>query len=354
MLFPCLTGAAPMITLQDRIELPAPALPKLRALLHQHYLPGALARGMTLAEESVSPPLLLTHGDTTLWLRWTLPDLGAWWAMRAAAGDPSVTAFWAQVDGIANARERIVIAGAERLPAVDDVSGFKCVPTRWRETAQLYLHDGVDDQARAGLEAVVGRAADELDGLIASSLAANVTADYGGGHYSWDLLYRDRASACRARKSRWWCKELLPALARHCRACSALGLEALGAGAREPLLIGGIKRTALFRLLPGVAADPCARFERDLLDMPGFIPAIRNWRLSRAQALPWNTAATAPWDYVWEQEFADPDGLSGPYMAHPHHWAHVDRWFDPESGVQIVDSALCHAFSPLARAMITR
>jgi len=41
-------------------------------------------------------------------------------------------------------------------------------------------------------------------------------------------------------------------------------------------------------------------------------------------------------------------------MVHPHHWAYIDRWFDPESGVQIIDTALCHAFAPLAQSFIVR
>ncbi|MCB1630230.1 MAG: Dabb family protein [Pseudomonadales bacterium] len=343
-----------MITLQDRIEVPAHALAQLRALVHQSYLPGALARAMTLGDESVSPPLRLTHGDATLWLRWTLPDLGAWWAMRVAAGDPAVAAFWTQIDAIASARERVVLTGDERLPQPDEVSGYTTTPAGWRETAQLYLHDGIGDKARAELEAVLRHAEDELDGLVASSLAVNLTADYGGGHYTWDLLYRDRDEARRAQQGRWWRDVLLPALDRHCRARSALGLETLGAGARDPELAGGVKRTALFRLLPGVDAEVRARFERDLLDMPAYITAIRNWRLSRAVTLAWDMSDVAPWSYVWEQEFAELDGLNGAYMAHPHHWAHVDRWFDPESGVQIIDTALCHAFSPLVCAIITR
>ena len=343
-----------MIVLQDRIEVPARALDALRALLHGRYLPGARARGMTLAEEAVSPPLVPAHGEATLWLRWTLPDLAAWWAMRAAAGAPAVAAFWAEVDALGGRRERVVISGDEVLPAPGDVAAHAVTPSLWRETAQLYLHEDADGATREHLEAVLGDAAARLPGLLDASLAPNMVADYGAGHYTWDLLYRDREAAREARAGAWWRATLLPALDAACGARSALGLHTLGAGAREPELGGGVKRTALFRLLPAVDAARRERFERDLLDMPAYIPAIRNWRLSRAEALDWDAPAAAPWSYVWEQEFAGLDGLTGPYMAHPHHWAHVDRWFDPESGVRAIDTALCHAFSPLARAIITR
>lgn len=343
-----------MITLQDRIDVPARALTALRALFRERYLPGARARGMTLADERVSPPLACTHGEATLWLRWTLPDLGAWWAMRAASAAPAVAAFWVEVDRIAHRRERVVLGSGDELPTPDDVAAYEVAPQAWRETAQLYLFEGLDARTRAEFVAVLGNAGSGLSGLLDASLSANMVAENGAGDYSWDLLYRDREAARNAQAGAWWRETVLPALAGACRAYSALGLHTLAAGARDPGLRGGVKRTALFRLLPGVDAQRCGRFERDLLDMPAFIPAIRNWRLSRAEPLDWNAFGTAPWSHVWEQEFGDLDGLTGPYMTHPHHWAHVDRWFDVESGTQIIETALCHAFSPLEHAMITR
>ena len=39
---------------------------------------------------------------------------------------------------------------------------------------------------------------------------------------------------------------------------------------------------------------------------------------------------TSAWTHVFEQEFTDVEGLMGPYLMHPIHWAVVDRWFDPE------------------------
>ncbi len=130
-------------------------------------------------------------------------------------------------------------------------------------------------------------------------------------------------------------------------------MDTLGAGLRRPGLRNGIKRTAFFCLLPTTDAAVAARFERDLLDMPAQIPEILNWRLTRAQALPWNSATGEAWSYVWEQEFESLEDLTGPYMSHPHHWAHIDRWFDPESGVQAVDTDLSHAFSPFTESVLT-
>lgn len=344
-----------MIVVQDRIDVAPADLPRLRTMLRERYLPGAAARGLTLIDELVSPPLQLQERPNTLWLRWSLADAGAFWAARYASGDPAVVAFWAELDTFVLARERHYLVPADAaLPGPEDTTAYRCQPVAWRETAQLYLKNDITAAERAAFVALLERAATELPGLGTVSLAANFVPEYGAGHYTWDLVYPDRATAEAARASSFWREQLLPALDRHCRARAALGLETLGAGARAPALASGVKRTALFRLLPGVSPELQARFARDTLEMAAQIPAILNWRLSRAVALAWDAPDCAPWSFVWEQEYATLDGLNVDYMVHPHHWAHIDRWFDPESGAQIIDTALCHAFAPLAQSVIVR
>ena len=90
------------------------------------------------------------------------------------------------------------------------------------------------------------------------------------------------------------------------------------------------------------------QFEAETLAMPRYIGAIRNWRLSRVTKA---TGARA-WTHVWEQEYADPGGLLGPYMTNPYHWARVDRWFDPECPEHIVDTRLCHSFCAIGRSVL--
>jgi len=105
----------------------------------------------------------------------------------------------------------------------------------------------------------------------------------------------------------------------------------------------GVYRALLLSVKSSTGDDALARFEREVLAMPRYIPSIRAWRLSRvAQA-----AGGRRWTHVWEQRYDDLAGLSGPYMLHPYHWAWVDRWFDPESPDWIVDTHLCHSFCRL-------
>ncbi|MGW0179111.1 Dabb family protein [Nocardia sp. NPDC003345] len=109
------------------------------------------------------------------------------------------------------------------------------------------------------------------------------------------------------------------------------------AAAEEP-----VYRTLLLRVDPATAPDRVAEFESDLLLMPRYIPAIRTWRLSPVE----RAVGSTRWTHVWEQEFADLDGLTGAYLLHPVHWGLVDRWFDPECPQVIVRDRVCHSFCP--------
>jgi len=103
---------------------------------------------------------------------------------------------------------------------------------------------------------------------------------------------------------------------------------------------GTVYRTLLVRVLPDTDADTVARFEDELASMPRYVRTIKAWQLSRVD----DAIGTSPWTHVFEQEFSDVDGLMGPYLMHPIHWAVVDRWFDPECPDVIIRDRLCHSF----------
>jgi hypothetical protein len=106
-----------MIQLLDEIVVEANSLSTLRALLHERYLPGALARNMQLAGEWVSPPVTVAGEPHTLWLSWQLQDIGAWWAMRQQAIAPDVEELWKEVDAVCLRRARHVQIPAGDTPA---------------------------------------------------------------------------------------------------------------------------------------------------------------------------------------------------------------------------------------------
>ncbi|OBB12920.1 stress responsive protein [Mycolicibacterium setense] len=106
---------------------------------------------------------------------------------------------------------------------------------------------------------------------------------------------------------------------------------------------GTVYRALLLRVPAEVEAATVAAFESELSMMPRYVPTIAAWQLSRVDT----AIGTSEWTHVFEQEFTDVDGLMGPYLMHPIHWAVVDRWFDPETTDVIIRDRVCHSFCDL-------
>jgi hypothetical protein len=134
-----------------------------------------------------------------------------------------------------------------------------------------------------------------------------------------------------------------PAVTRVNGACYTGDPERCGEGP------GTVYRALLLRVLPDTAAAIVARFEHELSLMPRYVSTIRAWQLSRVS----EAVGTAEWTHVFEQEFTDVDGLMGPYLMHPIHWAVVDRWFDPETTDVIVRDRVCHSFCAISDPVLT-
>ena len=103
---------------------------------------------------------------------------------------------------------------------------------------------------------------------------------------------------------------------------------------------GNVFRVLLLRVHPDSTADMIQRFEADLRMMPRYVSTITAWQLSPVE----QATGASPWTHVYAQRFTDVDGISGPYLMHPIHWAYVDRWFDPECPEYIVRDRVCHSF----------
>jgi Stress responsive A/B Barrel Domain len=104
--------------------------------------------------------------------------------------------------------------------------------------------------------------------------------------------------------------------------------------------VGTVYRTLLLRVAPGTEEETIARFEADLRMLPRYVRTITAWQLSRVE----HATGASTWTHVFEQQFTDVEGLMGPYLMHPIHWAYVDRWFDPECPDVIVRDRVCHSF----------
>ena len=195
-----------------------------------------------------------------------------------------------------------------------------------RRVALVTLREGVEPSA-------IARALDHGAGALRSHAALHLPGSLGGGDLTWDALFDSRAQA-----SADPLENGLAALRESVDHVDAVVMEPIAAHVADRGL-AGIKRTLLMRVQPGAAPAQVEAFERDVLAMPSYIRAIRNWSLSRAAA-----GSLGGWTHVWEQEFESLDGLAHDYMLSPYHWGLVDGWFDAECPQCIVTPRLAHVF----------
>jgi len=340
-----------MIGILDQIEVSATQLTTVQNLFAERYLPGAKARGMSLARSWIAPPVAVSAAPNTLWVLWELPDIGAWWGMRARAGaDPALVTFWAEVDRRCVKRDRHYLIdndlqSANVLPAPLPLTGVTPIAGDGaRESAQMFLKKNVAAADIAALEVALRAAPQHIEGLRRVFLARNSEGSFGAGDFTWDADFIDAAARADAAHSDYQKAVLQPLLAKTIEREWRMGAQLIGGGLRAPALQNCIVRTAYFRLLPNAPEAVAAQLEAALLQMPAYMPGMTNWRLSRA--------LDGEWTYIWEQEYARLDDLLGEYMVHPFHWAYIDPWFDPEFSRQIIATQLSHAFCPAADSVL--
>ena len=203
----------------------------------------------------------------------------------------------------------------------------------WSETLQLTLSADSDPSV---LDSLLRERLQALPDLLYLGFGQNLPGSWGAADCTLDLLFAESPPVALDD-----ILSHLPGIAGFQR----IPYQRIGGGLREPALTGGAWRTLLLRVRPQ-AMEQRAALEQDLRRMPGYMPGIRNWQLSRV-------TSPSPWTHVWQQEFARVEDLLGEYLSHPYHWAWVDRWFDPDCPDWAVD-AIAHAFCPFQQSLLAR
>ncbi len=219
-----------------------------------------------------------------------------------------------------------------------------------RVTAFVHLAPDADRGAVERLVDAVRRAGDELD-VVATDAARTTPNSHGAGDLMLLGAFADPDAYERARRDTYVETILQPLIRQSATHVETVRYTQGPVTTRAPELRDGVQRTLLVRVEPTVARDVVDRFEADVAAMTDYIDAICNSSLSHVDAV--HGARGPEWTHVWEQEFDDLDGLTGPYMMHGYHWAHVDTWFDPQSPRQIVDPVLIHAACALRRSVLS-
>lgn len=212
-----------------------------------------------------------------------------------------------------------------------------------RVVTMLHVEGELDQSRHAAIERAVTRAAGAVAGVRRSHLGRHYPGVVGGGQYTWDVLFdgRDPAALHQA-------PGLLQLVEDGSLRLDTVAFERQHLSVPEPGIRDCVKRTLLLRVLPDTPPEAVERFERDMLGMPRYIDAIRNWAFSRADP----ALHPTPWTHVWEQEYRELRGLQEDYMLSPYHWGLVDGWYDPESPQRIVDTNLAHVYCPAATTIL--
>lgn len=86
------------------------------------YAPGARARGMTLRDILVSPPIWFDDDTNVITATWSLPSAQAWWEMTwKGRPDPAVGEWWSRIDELVAERSRSFAATADDVDGLCDV-----------------------------------------------------------------------------------------------------------------------------------------------------------------------------------------------------------------------------------------
>lgn len=290
------------------------------------YAPGARERGMTLREVLVSPPVWFDDRSNVVTITWTLPSPEAWWQMTwQGRPDPSIARWWDNITDLVVERTRNVAAAADEITT--DAPALAGISASAATVGVTRLIDVVESERGRVLSAL--RDAAEHSGALSAVVEPTLPGSRNGG----DILVHLRYS-CRDTWEKSGFDDVLadPAISR------VNGALYRGAPIRRGS--GTVYRALLLRVPAEVEAETVAAFESELLMMPRFVPTIAAWQLSRVE----QAIGSSNWTHVFEQEFTDVDGLMGPYLMHPIHWAVVDRWFDPETTDIIVRDRVCHSF----------
>lgn len=86
------------------------------------YAPGARARGMTLRDILISPPIWFDDDSNVVTVTWTLPSAQAWWETTwKGRPDPTLGEWWSRISELVAERSRSFAAAADDVDGLCDV-----------------------------------------------------------------------------------------------------------------------------------------------------------------------------------------------------------------------------------------
>ena len=206
-------------------------------------------------------------------------------------------------------------------------------------TKLVTLAEGAGSQDRAKVVAAITGAA---GAAVRTMLSPTYEGVYNGGDYIWHLQFNDESgyAAWKADAAGGKAADAVlndTSLVGH---VDSVAYEGGPAGSKAGAPDRGCYRVALFSAFREPFPGAIAQYDAETYEMGNYIHSIKRWQVSHVR----ESSGARNWTHVWEQEYDDLGGLQGAYMLHPHHWGHVDRWYDPECTVWMIDNHLCHTY----------
>lgn len=218
-----------------------------------------------------------------------------------------------------------------------------------RATTFLHLRDAENLEARDELIATLARTSSEIE-MMALQVSPTRAQAHRAGNIMAVAAFRDVDSYHAAVDAPYVASVVRPLLDAACSHVEFVRYRQGPIDIRDPDLHDGLHRTLLVGAEPWADPAAVAHFERQIARMGDYIDTIRNWSLSRVDEV---IGSTGPqWTHVWEQEFTSIEGLIGEYMFHPYHYAVVDPWFDPQSPIRVLDTAIVHSMCDLEHSIL--
>ena len=203
-----------------------------------------------------------------------------------------------------------------------------------------------DERAVASLIATLEKFVCEVSTIHSHLLQPALPNGVNDGQILWRLCFATFEDYQACMLSSGWRGTVEPTLSPAKVRVDSVAYEQGRHAAPHPHLKNGIYRALIVSVVEGTDRATLDRFEAEMRAMPDYVATIRNWSLSRVLI----SGGARRWSYVWEQDFADIEGLTDEYMMHPIHWGSIDRWYDIEHPDHILDGYLIHTVcrSPVA------
>jgi hypothetical protein len=222
-----------------------------------------------------------------------------------------------------------------------------------RRTVFLQFRDSASPERIRDFLQAVRDAPKHIPSVLGKQIGENLIARTPAQGYMLDTLFENREALQAYNADPYHLEVLRPHFQQGdprwiVERAEAVFFEPMGEVIAEPEIGNFLKRSLIVRIPEETPPDKVELFEKQIMEMPSHIPAIRNWVFARAA----QDVHKTRWTHIWEMEIQDAEAFQD-YLLSPFHWGVVDLWFNPEwPDQQIVDKEFLHGYYQAPRTVL--